>query len=352
MSTLRNDRLLRALRRQPLDRTPLWIMRQAGRYLPEYRATRERAGGFIELMKSPEMACEVTLQPIDRFDLDAAILFSDILTVPDAMGLGLFFESGEGPRFAKPVRSAADIDALTVPDPGKDLGYVIDAVRTIVRELGGRVPLIGFSGSPWTLATYMVEGGSSREFARIKTMAFAEPQLMHRLLAVLAEAVTAYLAAQIRAGASAVQVFDTWGGSLGHAAYREFSLGYMARIVEGLRSQGLDAPVILFTKGGGQWIEAIADTGCDAVGLDWSTDLGHARRLTGGRVALQGNMDPAILRAPPARIREEVAAILASYGAGSGHVFNLGHGITPDIDPEHVRAMVDAVRELSPAFHR
>jgi len=352
MSILRNDRLLRALRRQPLDRTPLWIMRQAGRYLPEYRATRERAGGFIELMKSPEMACEVTLQPIDRFDLDAAILFSDILTVPDAMGLGLFFESGEGPRFAKPVRSASDVEALTVPDPERDLGYVIDAVRTIVRELGGRVPLIGFSGSPWTLATYMVEGGSSREFARIKTMAFAEPGLMHRLLAVLAEAVTAYLAAQIRAGASAVQVFDTWGGSLGHAAYREFSLAYMARIVEGLRAQGLDAPVILFTKGGGQWIEAIADTGCDAVGLDWSTDLGHARRLTGGRVALQGNMDPAVLRAPPARIREEVAAILASYGAGSGHVFNLGHGITPDIDPEHVRAMVEAVRELSPAFHR
>lgn len=352
MSTLRNDRLLRALRRQPLDRTPLWIMRQAGRYLPEYRATRERAGGFIELMKSPEMACEVTLQPIDRFDLDAAILFSDILTVPDAMGLGLFFESGEGPRFAKPVRGAADIDALTVPDPEKDLGYVIDAVRTIVRELGGRVPLIGFSGSPWTLATYMVEGGSSREFARIKTMAFAEPQLMHRLLAVLAEAVTVYLAAQIRAGASAVQVFDTWGGSLGHAAYREFSLAYMARIVEGLHAQGLDAPVILFTKGGGQWIEAIADTGCEAVGLDWSTDLGHARRITGGRVALQGNMDPAILRAPPARIREEVAAILASYGAGSGHVFNLGHGITPDIEPEHVRVMVEAVRELSPAFHR
>jgi uroporphyrinogen decarboxylase len=351
MSTLRNDRLLRALRRQPLDRTPLWIMRQAGRYLPEYRATRERAGGFIELMKSPEMACEVTLQPIDRFDLDAAILFSDILTVPDAMGLGLFFESGEGPRFAKPVRSAADIDALTVPDPEKDLGYVMDAVRTIVRELGGRVPLIGFSGSPWTLATYMVEGGSSREFARIKTMAFAEPLLMHRLLAVLADAVTAYLAAQIHAGASAVQVFDTWGGSLGHAAYREFSLAYMARIVEGLRAQGLDAPVILFTKGGGQWIEAIADTGCQGIGLDWSTDLGHARRITGGRVALQGNMDPAILRAPPTRIREEVAAILASYGAGSGHVFNLGHGITPDIDPEHVRAMVEAVRELSPAFH-
>lgn len=352
MSTLRNDRLLRALRRQPLDRTPLWIMRQAGRYLPEYRATRERAGGFIELMKSPEMACEVTLQPIDRFDLDAAILFSDILTVPDAMGLGLFFESGEGPRFAKPVRSEADIAALAVPDPEKDLGYVMDAVRTIVRELGGRVPLIGFSGSPWTLATYMVEGGSSREFARIKTMAFAEPQLMHRLLAVLAEAVTSYLAAQIRAGAAAVQVFDTWGGSLGHAAYREFSLAYMARIVEGLRAQALDAPVILFTKGGGQWIEAIADTGCEAVGLDWSTDLGHARRLTGGRVALQGNMDPAVLRAPPARIREEVAAILASFGAGSGHVFNLGHGITPDIDPEHVRAMVEAVRELSPAFHR
>lgn len=352
MSTLKNDRLLRALRREPLDRTPLWIMRQAGRYLPEYRATRERAGGFIELMRNPDMACEVTLQPIDRFDLDAAILFSDILTIPDAMGLGLYFETGEGPCFRRSVRTAADVDSLHIPDPEQDLGYVMDAVRTIVRELNGRVPLIGFSGSPWTLATYMVEGGSTREFARVKTMAFAEPALMHRLLGVLADTVTAYLAAQIRAGAAAVQIFDTWGGALGHAAYREFSLAYMIRIVKGLRDLGCDQPVILFTKGGGQWIESIAASGCDAVGLDWTTDLGLARGITGGRVALQGNMDPALLRAPPARIRQEVVAVLDSYGPGSGHVFNLGHGITPDIDPEHVRALVDAVRELSPAYHR
>ena len=352
MSTLKNDRLLRALRREPLDRTPLWIMRQAGRYLPEYRATRERAGGFIELMRNPDMACEVTLQPIDRFDLDAAILFSDILTIPDAMGLGLYFETGEGPCFRRSVRTAADVDSLHIPDPEQDLGYVMDAVRTIVRELNGRVPLIGFSGSPWTLATYMVEGGSTREFARVKTMAFAEPALMHRLLGLLADTVTAYLAAQIRAGAAAVQIFDTWGGALGHAAYREFSLAYMTRIVKGLRELGCDQPVILFTKGGGQWIESIAASGCDAVGLDWTTDLGLARGITGGRVALQGNMDPALLRAPPARIRQEVVAVLDSYGPGSGHVFNLGHGITPDIDPEHVRALVDAVRELSPAYHR
>ena len=352
MTTLKNDRLLRALRREPLDRTPIWIMRQAGRYLPEYRAARERAGGFIELMRSPDMACEVTLQPIDRFDLDAAILFSDILTIPDAMGLGLYFETGEGPCFRRSVRTVADVDALHIPDPEQDLGYVMDAVRTIARELNGRVPLIGFSGSPWTLATYMVEGGSTREFARVKTMAFAEPALMHRLLGVLADAVTAYLAAQIRAGAAAVQIFDTWGGALGHAAYREFSLAYMTRIVKGLRDLGCEQPVILFTKGGGQWIESIAASGCDAVGLDWTTDLGLARGLTGGRVALQGNMDPALLRAPPARIRQEVVAVLDSYGPGSGHVFNLGHGITPDIDPEHVRALVDAVRELSPAYHR
>ena len=352
MSTLKNDRLLRALRREPLDRTPVWIMRQAGRYLPEYRATRERAGGFIELMRNPEMCCEVTLQPIDRFDLDAGILFSDILTIPDAMGLGLYFETGEGPCFKRTVRNAADIDALHIPDPEQDLGYVMDAVRTIVRELGGRVPLIGFSGSPWTLATYMVEGGSTREFAKVKTMAFAEPALMHRLLGILADAVTAYLAAQIRAGAAAVQVFDTWGGSLGHSAYREFSLAYMQRIVQGLRALGHTEPVILFTKGGGQWIEAIAATGCEGIGLDWTTDLGHARRQTGGRVALQGNMDPSMLRAPPARVRQEVAAILDSFGEGSGHVFNLGHGITPDINPENVRVLVESVRELSPAYHR
>ena len=352
MPAIKNDRFLRALRREPVDRTPVWIMRQAGRYLPEYRATRARAGGIIELFRNPELACEVTLQPLERFDLDAAILFSDILTVPDAMGLGLYFEAGEGPRFRKPVRTAADIDALPVLDPVRDLDYVMDAVRTIVRALDGRVPLIGFSGSPWTLATYMVEGGSTRDFARIKTLAFSEPRRMHQLLALVADAVTAYLEAQVIAGASALQIFDTWGGVLGHAAYREFSLQYMTRIVAGLRAGPAGAvPVILFTKGGGIWIDDIAATGCDCIGLDWTADLGSARRHTGSRVALQGNMDPAILRAPPQRIRREVAALLDSYGPGAGHIFNLGHGITPDIDPEHVRALVDAVRELSPAYH-
>ncbi|HMV72515.1 MAG TPA: uroporphyrinogen decarboxylase [Pseudomonadales bacterium] len=353
MTELRNDRLLRALRRQPVDRTPVWIMRQAGRYLPEYRATRAHAGGIVELFRSPELACEVTLQPLERFDLDAAILFSDILTVPDALGLGLYFEAGEGPRFHRPVRSAADIAALPELDVERDLGYVIDAVRTISRALDGRVPLIGFSGSPWTLATYMVEGGSTRDFARIKTLAFTDPQSMHRLLALLARAVIAYLDAQIRAGAQVVQLFDTWGGVLGHAAYREFSLQYMTQIIAGLRAgAGRDVPVILFTKGGGGWIEDIVASGCECIGLDWTADLGAARRQTGGRVALQGNMDPAILRAPPERIRAEVAALLDSYGPGSGHVFNLGHGVTPEIDPEHVRVLVEAVRELSPAYHR
>jgi uroporphyrinogen decarboxylase len=349
---LKNDRLLRALRREPVDRTPIWIMRQAGRYLPEYRQTRASAGGIIELFRNPELACEVTLQPLDRFALDAAILFSDILTVPDAMGLGLYFEAGEGPRFRKPVRSADDVAALPELDAERDLDYVMQAVRTIVRELDGRVPLIGFSGSPWTLATYMVEGGSSRDFARVKSMAFGEPQAMHALLARLADAVGDYLLAQVRAGAQAVQVFDTWGGVLGHAAYREFSLQYMARVVERLRGAAIQVPVILFTKGGGLWIEDIAATGCDCVGLDWTMDLGEARRRTGGRVALQGNMDPALLRAPPERIRQEVAAVLDSYGPGSGHVFNLGHGITPDIDPAHVQVLVDALHELSPAYHR
>jgi uroporphyrinogen decarboxylase len=353
MSIPRNDRLLRALRREPLDRTPIWIMRQAGRYLPEYRATRGRAGGIIELFRNPELACEVTLQPIDRYDLDAAILFSDILTVPDAMGLGLCFEAGEGPRFERPLRSRADIERLPSLVPERDLGYVMDAVRAIVRALGNRVPLIGFSGSPWTLATYMVEGGSSRDFARIKSLAFDEPYLMHALLARLADAVRDYLVAQVRAGVAVVQIFDTWGGALSHAAYREFSLHYMIRIIRGLReSDAGSVPVIVFTKGGAAWIDAIAESGCDCIGLDWGSDLGTVRRQTRNKVALQGNMDPAILRASPSRIRAEVAALLASYGSGSGHIFNLGHGITPEIDPQHVAALVDAVRELSPAYHR
>jgi len=354
MTELKNDRFLRALMRQPVDRTPVWMMRQAGRYLPEYRATRAKAGDFLSLCRNAELACEVTLQPLERFPLDAAILFSDILTVPDALGLGLYFETGEGPRFRHPVRSAADVDALPVLKAETDLDYVMKAVRTIRRALAGRVPLIGFSGSPWTLATYMVEGGSSKDFRESKKLMYAQPEVMHRLLEHLATAVTDYLNAQIRAGAQAVQIFDTWGGVLSSWAYEEFSLAYMKKIVDGLirEQEGRRVPVILFTKNGGQWLESIADSGADAVGLDWTTDIGRARALVGDRVALQGNMDPAMLYAPPARIRQEVADILRRYGSGSGHVFNLGHGITPDVDPEHARAFIEAVVELSPAYHQ
>jgi len=353
MNTLKNDRFLRALLRQPVDRTPLWIMRQAGRYLPEYRATRAKAGSFMNLCKSPELACEVTLQPLDRFELDAAILFSDILTVPDAMGLGLGFFEGEGPRFTHPVRSAADIDRLPIPDPEGELRYVMDAVRTIRRELHGRVPLIGFSGSPWTLAAYMVEGEGSRDFSRAKAMMFDRPDLMERLLNKITQAVAAYLNGQIAAGAQAVMLFDTWGGMLTPRDYLRFSLEPMRKVIAQLKREheGRKVPVVLFTKGGGQWLEAMADSGADALGLDWTTDIGEARRRVGGKVALQGNMDPNVLYASPARIREEVASILAAFGTGSGHVFNLGHGIHPGIDPEHVAAFVQAVRELSPAYH-
>ncbi len=353
MSELQHDRLLRALLREPVDVTPVWMMRQAGRYLPEYRATREKAGDFMTLCKTPELACEVTLQPLDRFPLDAAILFSDILTVPDAMGLGLYFEEGEGPRFRHPVRDRAAVDALPVPDPEGELRYVMDAVRTIRRELAGRVPLIGFSGSPWTLATYMVEGGSTKNFALSKGMMFDRPELMHALLEKLAQAVTLYLNAQIAAGAQAVMIFDTWGGTLTPDDYREFSLAYMQRIVEGLtrEAEGRRVPVILFTKGGGQWLEAMAETGCDALGLDWTTDIGEARQRVGDRVALQGNLDPCVLYASSESIRRSVAKILERYGEGSGHVFNLGHGIHPTIDPEHAAAMIEAVHELSRPYH-
>ncbi|GAA5524328.1 uroporphyrinogen decarboxylase [Microbulbifer aestuariivivens] len=352
-SELKNDRFLRALMRQPVDRTPVWMMRQAGRYLPEYRATRAQAGSFMDLCRNTELACEVTLQPLERYELDAAILFSDILTIPDAMGLGLYFEEGEGPKFRKPVRTEADIRALQVVNSESDLGYVMNAVAAIRGALNGRVPLIGFSGSPWTLATYMVEGGSSRDFARCKEMLYSRPELMHQLLSVLADSVTDYLNAQIRAGAQAVQIFDTWGGALSHSAYREFSLRYMQRIVAGLikEADGRPVPAILFTKGGGQWLEAMAETGAAALGLDWTTDIGAARARVGQRVALQGNLDPAVLYASPARIRDEVAAILASFGQGPGHVFNLGHGITPHVDPDHARAMIDAVHELSVEYH-
>ena len=353
MTELKNDRFLRALLRQPVDRTPVWMMRQAGRYLPEYRATRKQAGSFLDLCKNDELACEVTLQPLRRYPMDAAILFSDILTVPDALGLGLYFEEGEGPMFRKTVRSEADLAGLNTISAEDDLGYVMAAVRTIRRELNGQVPLIGFSGSPWTLATYMVEGGSSKDFARVKAMAYDRPELMNQLLSLLADAVADYLGAQIRAGAQAVQIFDTWGGSLTAAAYREFSLKYMQRVISRLPAEadGRRVPVIVFTKGGGQWLNAIADCGAQAVGIDWTTDIGVARQLVGDRVALQGNMDPSMLYASPARIREEVASILAGYGHGPGHVFNLGHGITPGVNPDHVTAFVDAVQELSPQYH-
>jgi uroporphyrinogen decarboxylase len=353
MSELKNDRFLRALLRQPVDITPVWMMRQAGRYLPEYRASRARAGDFMALCMNPELACEVTLQPLRRYPLDAAILFSDILTIPDAMGLGLYFETGEGPRFRKTVRTAADVAALPVPDPERDLGYVMNAVRTIRRELNGSVPLIGFSGSPWTLATYMVEGGSSKDFRHAKALAFEQPVVMHALLEKLAQSVTTYLNGQIAAGAQAVQIFDTWGGALSHAAYLEFSLPYMQKIVAGLNREreGRRVPVIVFTKNGGPWLERIAAIGADAVGLDWTVDIGDVRKRIGDRVALQGNMDPTMLYAGPERIRSEVKNILASFGAGNGHVFNLGHGITPDVDPEHARVFIEAVHEFSAEYH-
>jgi uroporphyrinogen decarboxylase len=351
---LKNDTFLRALLRQPTEYTPLWMMRQAGRYLPEYCATRKRAGSFLDLCKSPDMATEVTLQPLDRFPLDAAILFSDILTVPDAMGLGLYFAEGEGPRFERPLKDEAAIKALRAPDIGSDLKYVTDAVSQIRRALDGRVPLIGFSGSPWTLACYMVEGGSSSDYAKVKTLMYKEPALMHHILSVTADAVTAYLNAQIEAGAQAVMIFDSWGGALSHSAYHEFSLAYMQRIVAGLTKEkdGVRIPNIVFTKGGGLWIDSIADSGCDAIGLDWTIDIGIARQKVGERVALQGNIDPAVLFSTPEVIRAEVEKVLASYGYGSGHVFNLGHGISQFTDPANAGALVEAVHELSRKYHR
>jgi uroporphyrinogen decarboxylase len=354
MSELKNDRFLRALMRQSVDRTPVWMMRQAGRYLPEYRATRAKAGDFMGLCGNPEMACEVTLQPLDRYPhIDAAILFSDILTIPDAMGLGLYFETGEGPKFSKTVHTAADIEALPVVDMHKDLTYVTDAVRLIRRELNGRVPLIGFSGSPWTLATYMVEGGSSKDYGRTKQLMYQQPEVFQQLIDKLVASIIAYLNAQIEAGAQAVQIFDSWGGALSHQAYHQFSLAPMQRIIQGLikEREGRHVPVILFTKGGGQWLESMIDSGANALGLDWTIDIGQARQRVGQHVALQGNMDPAILYTQPARIREEVAAILKSYGHGAGHIFNLGHGVTPQADPENVGAFFAAVHELSAEYH-
>ncbi|NHA13691.1 uroporphyrinogen decarboxylase [Thioalkalivibrio sp. XN279] len=350
---LKNDRFLRALAREPVDRTPVWMMRQAGRYLPEYRATRAKAGSFVALCQNPELACEVTLQPLERYPMDAAILFSDILTVPDAMGLGLHFETGEGPRFERTIQTQADVDGLASPDPEQELRYVMDAVRTIRRELGGRVPLIGFSGSPWTVATYMVEGGTSKNFSRIKGMLYDQPAVLHSLLERVTTTTLAYLNAQVAAGAQAVMVFDTWGSILTPKTYLDFSLAYMQRIVDGLTREagGRKVPVVLFTKGGGPWLEIMAETGCDGLGVDWTTDLSEARAKVGDKVALQGNLDPAVLYASPDVIREEVRQVLESYGRGPGHVFNLGHGIHPEVKPEHAGAMIEAVVELSPAFH-
>ena len=352
--TEKNDRFLRALRHEPVDATPVWLMRQAGRYLPEYRATRAKAGSFMGLATNPELACEVTLQPLDRFELDAAILFSDILTIPDAMGLGLTFAEGEGPRFARPVRTAADIAKLAVPDMESELRYVMDALRLIRRELDGRVPLIGFSGSPWTLACYMIEGGGSDNFSKIKAMAFSEPALLHKLLDVVTDSVIAYLSAQRAAGAQALMVFDTWGGVLAPHHYREFSLRYLTRIAQEFqRGEGAErTPLILFGKGNAPYLEELAASGAEGVGVDWLVSLEEARRRTGGKVALQGNLDPAMLYASPEAIRREVKRTLESYGPGSGHVFNLGHGLSPDMDPAHVKVLVDAVHEFSRPLHR
>lgn len=354
MAELKNDLYLRAALRQETPRTPVWMMRQAGRYLPEYRATRAQAGDFMSLCKNPELACEVTLQPLRRFALDAAILFSDILTIPDAMGLGLHFTAGEGPAFERPVRSAADVARLGVPDPEGELKYVTDAVRTIRKALDGSVPLIGFAGSPWTLATYMVEGAGSKTYSQIKGMMYDAPQTLHQLLEITARSVTSYLNAQVAAGAQALMIFDTWGGVLSPANYQEFSLRYMQQIVDGLirEADGRRVPVTLFTKNGGAWLDLMAETGCDCLGVDWTTDLSSARHLVQDKVALQGNLDPGVLYAKPDTIRSHVQRVLESYGVGHGHVMNLGHGITPDVPPEHAGAFIAAVHELSPAFHR
>ncbi len=350
MTRPRNDNFLRALLKEPTDHTPVWLMRQAGRYLPEYCETRKRAGSFLNLCKSPAMACEVTLQPLARYDLDAAILFSDILTVPDAMGLGLYFAEGEGPKFERPLNEEWAIRDLTAPDPFDHLRYVMDGVSEIRRALDNSVPLIGFTGSPWTLACYMVEGGSSDDYRKVKTMMYDRPDLMHRILSVTTDAVIAYLNAQIDSGAQAVMIFDSWGGALSAAAYQEFSLAYMKKIVAGLKKEkdGEKVPSIVFTKGGGLWIESIADTGCTGIGLDWTIDIGEARRRVGDRVALQGNLDPSVLFASPETVAAEARKVLDSYGPGNtGHVFNLGHGISQFTPPDRVTALVETVHTYS-----
>ena len=350
MVDLSQSLLLRALRRQLVPRTPIWLMRQAGRYLPEYRATRARAGSFLNLCKTKELACEVTLQPLERFSLDAAILFSDILTIPDAMGLGLSFEEGEGPRFKYPVRSSAAIERLPLPKSSDELAYVMDAVRLIRHELPPTIPLIGFAGSPWTLACYMIEGESSREFKQVLRMMYLEPHAMQLLLEKLTLVVIDYLSAQAQAGASVLMLFDTWGGILSTHHYHLYSLHFMQRIVQSLQINYPDVPVILYTKGGGQWLPSLANTGCQAIGLDWTCDLAAARQQVGHQVALQGNLDPVVLLSSPACIKAEVKRVLTEFGSGSGLIFNLGHGITPDVPIEHVKILVDAVHELSPTY--
>ncbi len=350
---LKNDTLIRALLREPTPYTPIWLMRQAGRYLPEYNQTRARAGSFLALCKNPDLATEVTLQPLARYPLDAAIVFSDILTIPDAMGLGLYFADGEGPKFERPLRAEWEIRDLTAPDPAAHLRYVLDTVSQVRRALAGSVPLIGFSGSPFTLACYMIEGQGSGDFATVKNMLYLRPDLLHHILSINAVAVTAYLNAQIDAGAQAVMVFDTWGGMLSHAAFHEFSLDYTARVIAGLKREhdGVRVPNIVFTKGGGGWLESIAAVGCDAVGLDWTVDIGEARARIGARTALQGNLDPAVLLSSPAAIQREAGVILERYGPGCGHVFNLGHGISQLTPPENVSALIEAVRGLSGNYH-
>ena len=340
---------INALLKKEVTRTPIWVMRQAGRYLPEYRATRKKAGDFLTLCKSSDLACEVTLQPLERFDLDAAILFSDILTIPDAMGLGLHFIEGEGPKFSHPLSSLSEINQLTKPDVSKDLSYVSEAVSVIKKNLKGRVPLIGFTGSPWTLATYMVEGGSSKTFSKVKGLMYENPKHMHQLLDVLADTIIDYLNSQIEAGADSVMIFDTWGGLLNKASYENFSLMYMSKIVAGINrnSEGKTIPVTLFTKGGSAWLEQIAATGCDAVGIDWTVEIGEAERRIGSKVALQGNLDPSVLYASAEVIKSEAHKILDQFQGSTGHVFNLGHGITPDVNPESMKALVDAVHSYS-----
>jgi len=349
-----NDRYIKATLQQETDRTPIWMMRQAGRYLPEYRQLRAEAGSFMDLCTNPELACEVTMQPLRRYPLDAAILFSDILTIPDAMGLGLYFTPGEGPAFKKAVRDEKAVKDLPIPDPHQELKYVTDAVSTIRRELKGSVPLIGFSGSPWTLATYMVEGGTTKNFSEVKGLMYEQPTVMHQLLDKLADSIIVYLNAQVEAGAQALMIFDTWGGVLTPRDYEEFSLRYMAKIVDGLKREkdGQTIPVTLFTKGGGKWLDLMAATGCDCLGVDWTTDLSEARQRVAGKVALQGNMDPSMLYASDERIREEVETILASYGHGNGHVFNLGHGIHQTVKPEKAGVFINAVHELSKKYHQ